>query len=116
MTSPRDAFLQRVRAAVVAGNQAGQPRGLLARGAVGFQGGGLDPVQRFGVELRAAGGFPYVVPSAALSIALVQELLDARAPRRVLLGRGAFLDKLQLARHLREPDREIVEVTSFRPG
>src|SRR5712671_3756526 len=99
MCSGRDAFLGRVRQAVSDGNRAGGTPPLPARGAVGYQGAGPDPVARLRDELGAAGGVLHVVADEAAAVAKVLELTAARAARRVLVGRGRVLDRLTL------PDR-----------
>lgn len=96
MTSPREAFLQRVRQAVADGNRAGATPSLPDRGAVGYQGAGSDPVARFRDELTAAGGRFHLADSVQAAVALVVSLVEARAARRVLLGDGSFLDTLPL--------------------
>jgi L-lactate dehydrogenase complex protein LldG len=101
MTISREAFLERVHRAVEAGNRAGKTTSLGARGQVGYQGAGPDPVARFAEELRASGGQPHLVPDAAAAVTAVLGLVKARSPARVLVGRGAFLDALGLADALR---------------
>lgn len=96
MTTDRDRFLQRVREAVAAGNRAGAASPLEPRGDVGYQGAGPDPVARFRDELAAAGGKAHVVPDRPAAVAKVLELVEAKAARRVLLGRGAVIDALNL--------------------
>jgi L-lactate utilization protein LutC len=95
--SGRDAFLQRVRQAVSQGQRAGAAPPLPDRGTVGYQGAGADPVQRFCDELTAAGGYPHVVPDADTARSWITDLLLSRGSRRVLLGRGKWLDGLDLA-------------------
>ena len=56
MTAGREAFLERVREAVRAGNRAGEAIPLGPRGPVGYQGGGADLAATFGEALAAAGG------------------------------------------------------------
>lgn len=96
MSTTREQFLQRVREAVAQGNRAGHVPPLESRGAVGYQGGGPDPVARFQDELRAAGGQMHRAPDAASAAAKVVQLIEAHAARRVLLGSGALLDALEL--------------------
>ena len=101
MTSARDAFLQRVRQAVAAGNRAGDAAPLPDRGAVGYQGAGPDPVARFCQELTTAGGHPHLAADAEDATRQVLGLVQACSARRVLLGRGTFLDTLNLGDRLR---------------
>jgi L-lactate utilization protein LutC len=100
MTIARDAFLDRVRQAVQAGNRAGVAATLPLRDRIGYQGAGPDPAHRFADELRAAGGRPYVVLDAAAAVTTILDLVKAHTPGRVLLGQGRFLDSLNLAHHL----------------
>lgn len=98
--SARDEFLARVRAAVQAGNRAGRTPPIPVRGGVGYQGAGPDSVARFRTECAAAGGIVHVVAGAPAAVAEVLALVRGKGARRVLLGRGAFLDTLELAGHL----------------
>ncbi len=102
MPTSRDEFLQRVREAVQAGNRPGSAAPLPARGEVGYQGAGADPVARFRDELAAAGGEPYLVNSDDEAAAKVMELVQAKAARNVLLGKSAVLDRLDLKQRLRD--------------
>ena len=116
MTTSRDTFLQRVRQAVAAGNRAGATPPLPARGTVGYQGAGGDPVQRFCTELSAAGGKAHVVADADAAAARVLELVQARSARRILLGRGPVLDALQLPQRLRERGLDVAVVDELTAG
>src|SRR5438067_2030002 len=97
MTTARDRFLETVRRAVAEGNRAGHGADQPERGAVGYQGGGPDALPRFREELTAAGGQVHVVPDRVAAVARVVALVRACGARRVLLGRGALLDSLNLA-------------------
>jgi L-lactate dehydrogenase complex protein LldG len=116
MTSARDAFLQRVRHAVAEGNRAGHAPALPARGGLGYQGAGPDPVARFVQELTAAGGVAHLVPDRAAAAAKVAELVRARGARRVLLGRGRVLDSLPLADVLARAGVEVTPAAKLPPG
>jgi L-lactate utilization protein LutC len=116
MTAARDAFLQRVRQAVAAGNRAGGAPALPARGDLGYQGAGPDPAARFVQELVAAGGQAHLAPDRAAAAAAVVELVRARAARRVLLGRGRVLDLLPLAEGLCADGVEVTRVEELPPG
>jgi L-lactate dehydrogenase complex protein LldG len=107
MTSGREAFLQRVRQAVAEGNRAGAAPPLPERGDVGYQGAGPDPVARLRDELATAGGVLHVVADEAAAAAKVLELVAAKAARRVLVGRGAVLDRLGLPERLRAAGVEV---------
>lgn len=112
MTSPRDAFLARVRQAVADGNRAGTTPPLPERGDIGYQGGGADPVARFRDELTAAGGRFHLAETAEAAVALVVELVQAHGAHRVLLGDGAFLDTLSLLPALEAGGVEVQRVAA----
>jgi L-lactate dehydrogenase complex protein LldG len=114
--SSREAFLQRIRQAVSAGNRAGAAVPLDDRGPVGYQGAGPDPVARFCEMLTAAGGTAHVVPDRETASARVLQLLQAKAARRVLLGRGAFIDTLSLGDRLRTAGVKVTAVDSLSPA
>jgi L-lactate utilization protein LutC len=100
MNATREAFLEKVRRAVRAGNRAGQAPPLPARGNLGYQGAGPDSVARFCEEFTASGGQVHVVRGAEAAIERVLDLVRANAARRVLLGSGAALDGLNLGEPL----------------
>jgi L-lactate dehydrogenase complex protein LldG len=108
VSSARDAFLQRVRDAVAAGNRPGDSAPIPPRGSVGYQGAGADPLTRFRNELTAAGGFPHLVDDAEAAAAQAIALAQSRSARRVLLGRGEFLDRLGLTARLRSLGVEVL--------
>ncbi len=109
----RDQFLAAVRSAVTAGNRAGTLP-LPDRAGVGYQGDGGDPVTRFATGLAAAGGQCCVVPDAAAAVAAVLEITVAAKAARVLVGRGAVLDRLELPRRLREAGLEVSDADAGR--
>jgi L-lactate utilization protein LutC len=96
VSSSREAFLQRVRQAVAEGNRAGGAPALPARGAVGYQGAGSDPLARLNGEITAAGGRCHLVPDGAAAVKVVLQLVHERLARRVLLAGGEFIDSLGL--------------------
>lgn len=116
MRTTREAFLERVRHALDAGRRAGATPPLPERAGVGYQGAGDDPAGRFLEHLRAAGGFGYPVASVAAAVEQGLELVRARSARRVLLGRGAFLDTLGLADHLRAAGVDVIAVDQLEEG
>ena len=116
MTTERDQFLKRIRQAVADGNRAGGAPPLPFRGAVGYQGAGADPVARFRDEFAAAGGFAHVVADASAAAEVVLGLLRERSARRVLLGRGAVIDSLDLSGRLAAVGIEIIDVSSRPPA
>lgn len=115
MRSSRDAFLQRVRRAVEAGNRAGHTTPLQPRGAVGYQGAGTDPAARFCTEFAAAGGQAHRVADAKAAVTRVLELVRGKSARRVALGGGGLLDTLDLRAHLRTAGTEVVAVDALSP-
>jgi L-lactate utilization protein LutC len=116
MSSPRDAFLQRVRQAVAAGNQAGAAAPLPERGTVGYQGSGADPVARFCAELTAAGGRPHRVADDAAAVACILDLLAEKSARRVLLSASLILERLGLADRLRAAGLEVTSSDTLPPA
>ncbi len=113
--SSREFFLQRVRQAVADGNRAGLAPALPERGGLGYQGGGADPVQRFADELAAVGGQCHPVADADAARQKILDIVNARQPRRVLLGRGEHLDALGLAQALLEQGVNVQPVESGLP-
>ena len=103
----RNQFLQCVREAVAAGNRAGDAAPLEPRGQTGYQGAGPDPLARFVDEFRAAGGQPQTVPDLASAVSQVLALVTARSAKRVLLGRGPLLDRLDLPAELAQSGIEV---------
>jgi L-lactate utilization protein LutC len=115
MSAGRENFLRRVREALRSGNQPGQTPPLQERGRIGYQGGGLDPLARFQAELTAAGGLAYPVSDREAAVTQIVELIRRANAKRILLGRGSFLDTLKLADHLRAADGQIMEVDKLTP-
>jgi L-lactate utilization protein LutC len=101
MTAEREAFLGRVRQAVVAGNRAGVGGQPPPRGGIGYQGGGTDPAARFAAELAAAGGRCHRVADDAAALATLLALARECSARRVLLGGGPVLERLGVEAALR---------------
>jgi L-lactate utilization protein LutC len=85
---------------VRAGNRPGIAPSPEERGTIGYQGAGPDPVARFTAECTAAGGQVHVVSDPAAAIARTIELVQTKSIRKALVGRGAFLDTLDLPAHL----------------
>jgi L-lactate dehydrogenase complex protein LldG len=103
----RRAFLDRVREAVQAGNRPGSAAPIPERGSIGYQGAGADPLARFMDELRAAGGMPHPVADASAATAQILTLIHEKGAKKVLLGRGRLLDRLDLAPSLRAAGIEV---------
>ncbi len=115
MNSSREAFLQRVREAVKAGNRPGEAAAAPHCGSVGYQGAGLDPVARFGEELAAAGGCFHRVTNAEMALAKTIELVQSRSGK-VLIGPDPILERLGLLDRLRQSGVEAVSVKELAPG
>ena len=101
MTTARTAFLRRVREAAAGGNRPGQAVAVEPRGTIGYQGADPDPATRFCEEFTAAGGKAHLVPDREAAVAGILEIARLLAARRILLGRGSFLDSLNLAERLK---------------
>ncbi|CAN5208861.1 lactate utilization protein [soil metagenome] len=114
--SDRQAFLDKVRAAVRQGNHAGNTPPLPQRDGVGYQGGGMDPARRFVEMLEAAGGFGHLVADDTDAIAEVLALVERLQPRRVLLGSESIVAKFDLANQLLARDCEIARATELIEG
>ena len=110
--SQREAFLKRVRQAVIDGNRAGATPPLPERGAVGYQGGGGDPVQHFCDELKAVGGFPHLAPDREAAWQVIREIIEAAAARKIMVGRGGLIDSLELPARLSGADLEVIRVNT----
>jgi L-lactate utilization protein LutC len=114
MASPnRDDFLQRVRRAVAEGNRPGATVPVPARGSLGYQGAGADPVARFCEQLTAAGGIAHLVSTIEGAADCVVELVRTKAARKALLGRGPALDRLGLAERLHQNGVEVTAIDGF---
>ncbi len=111
--SSRHAFLERVRQAVRDGNRPGDAADIPARGHVGYQGAGADPVERFRAELTYWGGRAYLVPDRAAAVAQVLELVRAKAGRKVLLGRASLHAAASFQEQLQADGLEVLMVDAF---
>lgn len=110
VTPGREAMLARIRLAVAEGNRAGQATPLPARGNLGYQGTGSDPIAGFEKEFIAAGGFFHRVPNRDLATARILHLLKEKNARPTLLGRGSLVDSLNLIDPLRAAKNEPILV------
>jgi L-lactate dehydrogenase complex protein LldG len=110
----RAAFLQRVRQAVTEGNRPGQTHDLPARGSLGYQGAGPDPLARFCEELKNAGGFPHVANDADQAWQIIRELIDAKQARKIVIGEGGVIERLGIADRLRPLNLEVRAVDSLQ--
>ncbi len=99
--SSREAFLQRVKSAVAEGNRAGAVPPLPDRSGIGYQGAGLDPVQRFCDELAAAGGTAHIAADSEAVFGTIQSVLQTHNARRILLTSGGLIDELSVAGKLK---------------
>jgi L-lactate utilization protein LutC len=115
MSIPRDAFLERVRQAVQAGNRAGGAT-LEPRGRTGYQGAGPNPVARFATECTAVGGQVHVVHGPEAAVVKVLDLMRTRGLRKALLGRGPYIDSLPLLEQLRGGGIDTVSIDMLAPA
>lgn len=115
MSTSREEFLQRVRQAVAAGNRAGSAAPLPSRGHLGYQGAGSDPIACFQAAFTAAGGQCHIVVNPEEARGRVLDLVRERPSGRILLGRGAYLDRLDLAESLRALGKEVIPVETLPP-
>ena len=105
--------LRQASQAVQTGNRAGAVPGLESRGAIGYQGGGADPVSRFRDELSAAGGVFYQVETSEAACKQILNIVRAKEARQILLGHGVVLDELNLAGKLRGAGGRVVPMSSL---
>src|SRR5581483_8530368 len=115
MSDGRSEMLTHIRAALAAGNRAGQAAALEQRGTVGYQGAGHDLAEHFAAALAAAGGCCHRVSSAAEATVTVLRLLQERDARPVLLGRGSYIDSLDLEDALRSCGHEPITLEAIPP-
>jgi L-lactate dehydrogenase complex protein LldG len=114
MSADREAFLQRVRQAVAAGNRAGARAEAPPRGNVGYQGGGSNPVERFANELAAAGGRLYLVADRAGALGQLLNLVREHGARRVLVGGGPVLGRLDMGGALQGAGLEVLRAEELQ--
>ena len=107
MSGSRAGFLETVRKAVHAGSRAGHAAPLPERGSVGYQGAGFNRSECFATQLQAAGGRCYLVDSAEKAVQQVAALLQALDARKLVLGRGEWLDTVPLASTLTQIGFEV---------
>jgi L-lactate dehydrogenase complex protein LldG len=108
VTATREEFLQRVRQAVAAGNRPGSAAPIPARGNLGYQGAGGDPVARFCEQLTAAGGVAHRVSDSEAAASRVVELVKDRSARKALVGWGPVVDALRLPERLGALGIEVI--------
>lgn len=113
MSASREQMLRRIREAVLEGNRAGaSPSTIPDRGQIGYQGAGVDMLERFRAEFVAAGGQLHLVADSAGASGIILDLMRSRSIRRVLMGHGHVLDSLPIAEQLRGAAIEIIDVAS----
>ena len=112
MTS-REAFLDRVRRAVAAGNRAGIVHPLPDRNGVGYQGAGSDPLERFETEWKAAGGQLHLLQDADAARAKALDLIQTHQARKILLGSDPLLLTLDVQSFLQRHGLEVASVQDF---
>lgn len=115
MTS-REAFLQRVRQAVSAGNKVGTAAPLPPRGPIGYQGAGTDAVQRFCTELATAGGQSQICQQPEQVLSHLFSIIAAKNARKILLSRDRIVLDLDLANVLRDRGLEVIQVDLATPA
>jgi L-lactate utilization protein LutC len=106
----RDAFLQRVRQAVIEGNRAGAALPRPHRGGVGYQGAGPDPIQRFCTEFATAGGHTHVAKQRDAALAKILEVIRNKNVRKVVLSRCTLLERLEVRGRLEQEGLETMVV------
>lgn len=116
MSSPRDAFLQRVHQAVAAGNRPGESADIRARGRIGEQDAGSDSAAEFCSQVAAVGGSAYRVSGDAEATSTVLELVRATKCRRILIGTEPILERLGVGQQLTMLGREVTSVGSLPAG
>jgi L-lactate utilization protein LutC len=99
--SAREAMLKRIQQSVIEGNRAGVVPKLPERVNVGYQGAGVDPVERFCAELASAGGKSHHAADGVAALRIIQAIVQAHHARRLLLSRGGLVDRLELRAKLR---------------
>jgi L-lactate utilization protein LutC len=72
-------------------------------------------VQRFLTELHAAGGHGYLVDDPSAAATKVLELVCSRNARRILLGAGKVLARLELTGPLRQAGVEVLAADGRGP-
>jgi L-lactate dehydrogenase complex protein LldG len=116
--SAREAMLKRIQQSVLAGNRAGVVPKLPQRANVGYQGAGIDPVERFCTELASAGGKSYRASDGSAVMRIIHAIAQEHHARRILLSRGGLVDRFDLRANLRALDldaRTLDDVqTNFR--
>jgi L-lactate dehydrogenase complex protein LldG len=110
MVNTRDAFLERVRKAVTAGNRAGIVHALPERNGVGYQGAGPDPLARFQNEWTLAGGQFHLLQNAGAARDKILELIKAHEARKILLGNDPVLIPLDLHQFVQGNGLEVISV------
>ena len=112
----REAFLQRVRHAVIEGNRAGTAPPLPQRGRTGYQGAGHDPLARFCAELTAAGGQPFVAADSGAAWVKIQAIVQAHRARKIVVGCGGLLERLEIENRLRADGAEVASMADLPPS
>jgi L-lactate dehydrogenase complex protein LldG len=113
MTTSRETVLERVRLAVKTGQRAGITCPLEARGTTGYQAGGPDPGLHFREEFLSAGGQIHLAAGWDEAIQKVMALVQEKSARKVLVGSGAILDRLELGRHLTSRGLEVMSISGL---
>ncbi len=109
----RNAFLERVRLAVLEGNRAGAAVPLPERGRIGYQGAGADPIERFCSEFQAAGGLPFLAKDPAAVWQRIDDILRLHSARKVVTAAGGLVEQLDIAGRLRGAGLDLLGIADL---
>ncbi len=118
----RELFMNRVRKAVHAGNEAGKKFPLPSRGKLGYQGIGdasnspttsQAAIQKFCTELANAGGTGYFAENLESARQTILSILQRHAAKNVVLGNGGWVSRLGLGDWLSNHGIESATVGEF---
>ncbi len=100
-------MLQRIKLAVAEGNRAGAAPPLPRRGSVGYQGAGVDIVQKFCTELANAGGKAHRAAVATDVLPILESIMQPLKDRKLILSSGGIVERLELSKMLLERNYEV---------
>lgn len=110
----REAFLERIKQAVQAGNRPGTSAPLPERGSVGYQGAGDDAVRTLAAMHEAAGGTAHTVRDDAAAVETILDIVKQHQAKRVLIGAGKVVERLPLlSMRLAETDVTSIEAAQL---